>query len=144
LPTGQTIDFMELKSTDSIYNEDPNILVATWFNNLGLAEKPFEEKWLFYNSESLLNKQDILEHFREDNNKIFSDKSVEFLSRKGNQDDKNKDNFFVIVQGKVKIMGIFDGHGLNGNLASSFVMGHMMDYLKHSKRFQKNIEELDD
>lgn len=41
-------------------------------------------------------------------------------------------------------MGIFDGHGLNGNLASGFVMGHMMDYLKHSKRFQKNIEELDD
>jgi len=41
-------------------------------------------------------------------------------------------------------MGIFDGHGLNGNFASGFVMGHMMDYLKHSKRFQKNIDELDD
>jgi len=47
---------MELKSADAIYKEDPNILVATWFNNLGLVEKSFEEKWLFYNSERLLNK----------------------------------------------------------------------------------------
>lgn len=46
---------MELKSADAIYKEDPNILVASWINNLGIVEKPFEAKWLFYNSESLLN-----------------------------------------------------------------------------------------
>jgi len=41
-------------------------------------------------------------------------------------------------------MGIFDGHGLNGGLVSSYVMGHMVDYIKHSKHFYKKFGRLED
>lgn len=33
-------------------------------------------------------------------------------------------------------MASFDGHGINGNLVSSFVMGSMLDYIKNSTRFK--------
>jgi serine/threonine protein phosphatase PrpC len=39
-------------------------------------------------------------------------------------------------------MGIFDGHGLNGHLMSSFVMGAMVDFIENSKQFNQT-EHLD-
>lgn len=38
-----------------MYKEDPNILVASWINDLGYHQNEFDDKILFYNSESLLN-----------------------------------------------------------------------------------------
>jgi len=40
---------------------------------------------------------------------------------------------FIINDGDIKIFGLFDGHGVNGNLISSFAMGTMFDYIVHSK-----------
>ena len=48
----------------------------------------------------------------------------------------NQDSFFCIVEGKNKIYGVFDGHGLNGHLISAYTMGAMADYIKNSKRFR--------
>ena len=42
-----------------------------------------------------------------------------------------------MVDGDVKIFGIFDGHGPNGQLVSSFVMGQMLDYIQNSGQFRK-------
>ena len=121
--------------------EGSNLLVASWINNLGYPEKPLEDKFLFFNSETLLNNRDILEHFNVKNKKLFADKQIEFLSKKGCHNGPNQDNFFVIVSGsqgkKVKIMGLFDGHGLYGHKVSNFVMGQMADFIKHSKYFQE-------
>ena len=39
-----------------MYRQDPNILVATWIDGLGYKENEGDDKLLFYNSESLLNK----------------------------------------------------------------------------------------
>ena len=42
-------------------------------------------------------------------------------------------------------MGLFDGHGLYGHKISSFVMGHMVDFIKHSKYFNdKNLNYMSD
>jgi len=42
-------------------------------------------------------------------------------------------------------MGVFDGHGLNGNRMSSFCMGAMVDYIQNSKRFnEQEIEIMSD
>ena len=34
-------------------------------------------------------------------------------------------------------MGVFDGHGLNGGLISSYAMGSMVDFIRNSKRFRE-------
>ena len=39
-------------------------------------------------------------------------------------------------------MGVFDGHGLNGHLVSSFVMGSMVNYIRNSKRFKDLLNRL--
>lgn len=51
-------------SNDQLYNMDSsNVIVASWLNNLGYPEKQHEDKFLFFNNETLLNNRDILEHF---------------------------------------------------------------------------------
>lgn len=89
-------------SNEELYDlEKSNVLVSSWINNLGYTEKFLDDKLLFFNSELLLNKRDILEHFNDKNRKLlFSDKQVEFLSKKGGQKGPNQDNFFVIAMGK--------------------------------------------
>ena len=71
------------------------------------------------------------------NKSLFNDKNIRFSSKKGQFNNVNQDNFFCIVDGETKIFGIFDGHGSNGNLVSNFVMGQMVDYIKHSEVFRK-------
>lgn len=98
---------------------------------------------LFYNSEQILNKNDVLEHFKKENKKKFADKNVEFSCKKGKKHSMNQDNFFVIIEGKTRFMGVFDGHGYNGHLMSAFTMGAMVDFIQNSKRFREiNFEQV--
>lgn len=118
---------------EELYLEDKNCLVASWFNDFGYPQKEFDEKILFFNSESILNRENILEHFKRDYKlTLFQNQHIEFFSRKGKTSSTNQDNFFITCDGKTKIMAAFDGHGVNGNLVSSFVMGSMLDYIKNS------------
>jgi len=60
----------------------------------------------------------------------------------------NKDSFFSIVDGNnggIKIMGIFQGHGLHGHNVSSAAMCIMLDYIrnKNDAFTSKNIFKLD-
>lgn len=98
-----------------LYQEDSNILVSSWINDLGLPQEKFDDKILFYNSESILNKQNLLGHFVRNNKKEFEDKNIEFLCKKGENSSTNQDNFFCIIDGNNKFYGIFDGHGINGH-----------------------------
>lgn len=78
------MDDPRLFTNEDLYaNEMSNIIVASWINNLGFPERPFTDKCLFYNSELLLNNRSILEHFNTNNSKLFADKNIEFLSKKG-------------------------------------------------------------
>ena len=43
----------------------------------------------------------------------------------------NKHNFFSIIDGGVKIIGLFDGHGEEGHHVSSAAMGIMLDYIRN-------------
>lgn len=45
----------------------------------------------------------------------------------------NKDSFFSIIDcnGAVKIIGLFQGHGLHGHSVSSAAMCIMLDYLRN-------------
>jgi len=115
---------------------DNNILVCSWIDDWGNQQKDFEDKMIFYNSETLLNHQNVMHHFpfpKDDNRALFYDKQIEFCCKKGQQTAVNQDNFFIIVDGETKIYGIFDGHGVNGHRVSGFVMGAMLDYVKNSK-----------
>lgn len=69
---------------------------------------------------------------------------VEYCCKKGKRNPKNQDNFFVINENKVRVMGVFDGHGLNGHLVSSFVMGAMVDYIRNSKSFKDIFNQKND
>ena len=68
-----TNDSMDDENQKHITNEElskmdnSNILVASWINNLGYANKPLENKFFFFNSEKLLNNGEILEHFNPNN-----------------------------------------------------------------------------
>jgi len=122
---------------EMLYKLDQNMLVASWIDDLGYPQKELEDKVLFYNSEQILNKDDCIEHFKKDKKKKFHDKNIEFSCKKGRKHEQNQDNFFVILEKKVKIMGVFDGHGINGHLMSSFTMGAMVSYIQNSKRFNE-------
>ena len=81
-------------------------------------------------------RQKLLDHFHKDNRNLFNDKSIEFCSKKGQIGPYNQDNFFIVVEGDIKIFGVCDGHGLEGHKISQFVMGNLLDYIKNSKCFR--------
>ena len=49
---------------------------------------------------------------------------------------------FILVDGDVKIFGIFDGHGINGHLVSSFAQGRMVEFIRNKSGDFFNIENL--
>mgnify|MGYP000960353552 CR=1 FL=1 len=74
---------------DLMYKHDTNMLVASWIDDLGYPQKESEDKVLFYNSESMLNKANVLEHFKKDNKKKFADKNIQFMCKKGKKHELN-------------------------------------------------------
>ena len=100
-----------------------NILVASWPSDMGLRQKPFDDRLCFYNNESLLGQQNLRAHFMSYNKNLFNDKNLRFSSKKGQLTNVSQDNFFCVVDGDTRVFGIFDGHGPNGHLVSNFVMG---------------------
>lgn len=58
----------------------------------------------------------------------------------------NKDSFFSIIDGNgaIKIIGLFQGHGLHGHSVSSAAMCIMLDYLRNKNDVfkSKNLENL--
>ena len=46
-------------------------------------------------------------------------------------------------ENSLKIFGVFDGHGLNGHLVSSFAMGAMAEFIQNVKK-TTSIPKLDD
>ena len=113
--------------------------MATWIDDIGYPQNDWDDKILFYNNESILNRENILEHFKRDNKKQFND--IEFACKKGKNTKINQDSFFTIIEDDImnkenslKIFGVFDGHGLNGHLVSSFAMGAMAEFLQNAKK----------
>ena len=51
---------------DYIEPSDNNILVASWIDDWGTPQKDFEDRIVFYNSETLLNQQNIFNHFQKE------------------------------------------------------------------------------
>ena len=91
-----------------------------------------QEKLLFCINETLLEKGSINLHFqREQHKKLFLDKQIEFMCRKGKTSGTNQDNFFILLDGDVKIYGLFDGHGQNGHQVSSFAQSKVMDFIRN-------------
>lgn len=88
-----------------------------------------DDKLLFFNSETILNKGHMLEHFSRENKKFFAENNIEFGCKKGKHTKYNQDSFFCIVEGPIKFFGVFDGHGANGHVASALAMGCMVDYI---------------
>ena len=62
---------------------EDNMLVATWLEDPGNPQKPFEEKQLFFNNESLLSRENMNDHFSHDHKKTLLDKNIEFICKKG-------------------------------------------------------------
>ena len=83
------LEFNEVSPLEQLYAGDHNILVASWINDLGYQQKELEDKVLFYNSESILNNGNVLDHFKKDNARKFADKKVEFSCKKGARDGVN-------------------------------------------------------
>jgi len=53
------------------------------------------------------------------------------MCRKGRTSETNQDNFFILLDGDVKIYGLFDGHGQNGHQVSSFAQSKFMDFIRN-------------
>lgn len=50
---------------------------------------------------------------------------------------------FIILDGDMKIFGVFDGHGVNGNEVSSFAASMMVEFIRNiDRKFfkSKNLE----
>lgn len=43
----------------------------------------------------------------------------------------NSNSFFSVIDGDIKIIGLYDGHGKQGHYCSSAAMGIMLDYLRN-------------
>ena len=43
----------------------------------------------------------------------------------------NKDSFFSIIDGDVRIFAVLDGHGQQGHIASSAAMSILLDYIRN-------------
>ena len=78
-----------------------------------------------------------MEHFSKENKAKFADRHIEFTCRKGQMPHQNQDNYFIVIDGDIKIFGLFDGNGVNGHLISSFAMGEMLKYIKNSHMFRE-------
>ena len=94
-------------------------------------------------NESLIQADNINSHFNRQHKAAFLDKHVEFMCKKGRINKQNQDNMFILLDGDVKIIGLFDGHGFNGHQVSSFAQGKMLDFIrnKNGNFFgQKNLE----
>ena len=49
-----------------------------------------------------------------------------------------------MLDGDVKIFGLFDGHGINGNFISGFASGQMLDFIRNIQGeffSKKNLEK---
>jgi len=49
-----------------------------------------------------------------------------------------------LLDGDVKIFGLFDGHGINGNFISGFASGQMLDFIRNIQGeffSKKNLEK---
>ena len=60
-----------------------NILVASFIDNMGFHQKDFDDRILFYNSETLLDRRRLLDHFSRENRHLLNDKNIEFCCKKG-------------------------------------------------------------
>lgn len=43
----------------------------------------------------------------------------------------NSNSFFSIIDGGIKIIGLYDGHGKMGHMTSAAAMGIMLDYIRN-------------
>jgi hypothetical protein len=94
-------------------------------------QKLFDEKILFFNNETLLEREKLIEHFSRAHKKILVGRDIESMCQKGNATSQNQDNMFILVDNDVKIFGVFDGHGIHGHRVSSFACGKMLDYVRN-------------
>lgn len=113
------------------------MLTATWLDGAHSLQNESEEKLLFFINETLLEKKSITSHFQREHKKMFLEKHIEFSCRKGMVTETNQDNLFILIDGEVKIYGLFDGHGQNGHIVSSFAQSKVLDFIrnKHSAFF---------
>lgn len=72
-------------SNEQIYEQDPNLLAVSWVNQITEADKEeeFEDRTVFFNSESILNKEDLAGHFDTDQKELLSKLHVHYLCKKG-------------------------------------------------------------
>lgn len=152
------IKFQHQKYKKSNYR-DENILAATWIDSIGVHQKEMDEKPMFFSNESILMDQNLRNHFSKKHMKLFHRNHMqEFVCLKGNnlngaheksvnpqfycqgydnhQPDcfsftENKHSFFSICESRIKIIGVFDGHGVDGHYTSCAAMGLMLDYLRN-------------
>lgn len=124
--------------TDEDFKEE-NMIVASWIDDLGNPQKEMEDKVLFYNNESIINNESMLDHFSREHRKVLNEKMIEYQCKKGKVNQTNQDNFFTVMDGDIKIFGVFDGHGMYGHLVSGFAAAKMLDYIRnHSKTFHQS------
>ena len=98
---------------------------------------------MFYQNDLLLEEPNLQAHFQNKNKDIFYEKKIDYKCIKGKGSSQNQDNMFIITDGQVKIMGVFDGHGKKGHQVSSFAMSKMLEFLtKRSDRFLSDQFEI--
>jgi serine/threonine protein phosphatase PrpC len=73
----------------------------------------------------------VNDHFSPEHHKLILLKNIEFMCKKGKGTTENQDNFFILIDGEVKIFGLFDGHGVNGNQVSGFASGMMLNFIRN-------------
>jgi hypothetical protein len=113
---------------------EENFIAATWeikdYDEYEAKEGDiFEDKEIFFNNETLLDKENLNGHFSKTNRKILNDNGVDYMVVKGNSSET--ENLFMIKDHNVKIFGVFDGHGECGQLVSAFVQGRFLNCIRN-------------
>lgn len=75
--------------------------------------------------------ENVEELFSLEHRKLIYGKNIEFMCKKGQFNTENQDNFLILLDGDVKIFGLFDGHGVNGNQVSGFASGMMLNFIRN-------------
>ena len=57
--------------------------------------------------------------------------------------NNNNNSFFSIVDGKIKIIALLEGHGMQGSIVSCSAMSTMLDYLRNKNDIFKRQTILD-
>ena len=77
---------------------------------------------MFTLNKAILEEGRLVKHFmiEPEVKSLFTCQGIDFMCKRGKHNRQNQDNMFIIIDGSMKLFGVFDGYGPKGHLVSAF------------------------